>query len=76
MPRRYDQRGTPFSENVRELWRAIKKQPRQDGRGWIGAVFHELTNVGNEAVRRYSKAFMFLLLFLLVALIDCRFSVF
>ena len=46
-----DQRNTPFRENIRDLWDAILGKPREDGRLWLFAVGHELTNVFVELWR-------------------------
>jgi len=51
-----DQRGTPFKENIKNVWYALTNQTRwnrgpngpvavDDGRGWLDAVTHEMWNV-------------------------------
>jgi len=73
MTRKNDQQGTPFKQNIADLWSAVRGEPRDDGRGWLGAVLHEGLNAFLvEPVRKYPKLSAFILLFLLVALLDCR----
>lgn len=47
-----DQRCTPFSQNIADLWSAIKGEPREDGRKWLDAVGHEVKNVILELYRK------------------------
>jgi len=47
-----DQQCTPTLQNLRDLARAIRGKPREDGRGWLGAVLHEGKNVLVEAWRK------------------------
>lgn len=50
--RQRDQRGTPFRQNMRDLWHAIIGKPRTDGRNWFRAIGHELKNVFVELIRK------------------------
>lgn len=52
--RSHDQQGTPFKQNMKDLWNAIRGKPRTDGRGWFMAVGHEFKNVIVELVRSAS----------------------
>ena len=75
MTRAHDQQNTPFRENIRDFWGAIKGEPRTDGRGWLMAVLHEGKNTFiQEPIRQYPGIAALIILFLLVALLDCRFS--
>jgi len=60
--RKHDNQNTPFSQNIADLWDAILGKPRDDGRGWLGAVLHEGLNVLVEAVRAYPKVSVFIVL--------------
>jgi len=71
--RQHDQQGTPWSQNWAEFKSAVKGEPRADGRNRLMAILHEgLNTFLVEPVRKYPKMSGFILLFLLVALLDCR----
>ncbi len=57
-----DNRGTPFSENIRELWKAIKTG---------GRVGHELKNVAVELIREHPAKTALLILLETFLLIMC-----
>ena len=71
--RSYDQQGTPWPQNWAEFKSAVKGEPRTDGRNRLMAILHEGLNAFLvEPVRKYPKMSGFILLFLLIALLDCR----
>ena len=63
--RQYNQQNTPFSQNISDLWDAMRNRPRIDGRGWLNAVTHEALNVLVEAVRAHPKIAVFIVLVLI-----------
>ena len=74
--RQHDQQGTPWSQNWAEFKSAVKGEPRGDGRNRLMAILHEGLNAFLvEPVRKYPKISGFILLFLLVALLDCRLAI-
>ena len=71
--RQHNQQGTPWSQNWVEFKSAVKGEPRADGRNRLMAILHEgLNTFLVEPVRKYPKMSGFILLFLLIALLDCR----
>ena len=61
-----DQQGTPFKENIKNVWYALTNQTRwnrgpngpvkvKDGRGWLDAVTHEMWNVIVELWRSVTR---------------------
>ena len=68
--RQHDQQGTPFKQNISELWDAIRGRPRSDGRGWFNGVTHEGLNVLVELTRAHPKAVALLTLALTTILIE------
>ena len=57
MARKYTDRNTPFKQDIRDLWNAIRGKPRTDGRNWLFAVGHELKNVFVELGRDIRRLF-------------------
>ena len=55
--RAHDQQNTPFKDNIRDLWNAIRGKPRTDGRNWVRAFGHELKNVIVELGRDIRRLF-------------------
>jgi hypothetical protein len=70
--RNYDQQGTPFKENIKELWNALAGMERKDGRGYVMGVLHEAMNVLVEEVRRWPKVVLFIIVALTISLLACE----
>ena len=72
--RKHDQQGTPFSQNIRDLWCAILGKPRTDDRTWLFAVGHEFKNVLVELVRANPEYVLLILLILCIVLTEHAFT--